>query len=163
MDTIYLVTTGDYSGYRIHSAWSSQELAEAYIDRLDEANEVEVFPIRSELPEPETLWTMTGEYAEQGEARPEVPEEVRRWVDDLYPVQRTPVRHQRSVFRSRPPRIHLFVEGTDRDRVAKVFSEQWAQIVADYAIIIEKDRAELEASMAAHQQRLAEAEGAVAR
>ena len=56
---VFLVTSGEYSDYSVDSAWSSYELAQAYIDLQEKHNsrffgvgcaQIEVFTLNSQMP-----------------------------------------------------------------------------------------------------------------
>lgn len=44
---MYVITYGDYSDYRIHSLWSSQEVAEKKLELLGRGYQIEVWPVDS--------------------------------------------------------------------------------------------------------------------
>ncbi len=153
---VWVVTTGEYSNYSVHSVWSTSEEAEAYADRLEDANVVEDYPLRSGLPNPAVYYEMYGRWPEEPfyasiREKGAVPHEG--WDEDPYVMQKVvPIASTTHVFpgddgpkRSpyqRGSTIDLRVWGTSQERVAKVFSEKWAQIKADFVILVEAQRQE---------------------
>ena len=57
MDSVYLVTAGEYSDYHIIGAFSTEELAEKWIERYDESAGIEEYEVDELQP------TLRPEYA----------------------------------------------------------------------------------------------------
>lgn len=75
-EAVFIVTTGDYSEYSIRAAFSTKELAEAYLEELLRAEHgygsIEEWPLNSDLPERAVfVWSValnleTGEWIRDG-------------------------------------------------------------------------------------------------
>lgn len=146
---VYLLSSGEYSGYHVRHATLSLEIAEELVRRnpaymLEErdlvdwlADAVDVLIIRGDIYEHSIS------HGYQNDAGPyEEHEILTPGLDDEVPG---PCATDSYVSLSGNPTVALTVKGTDHDRVRKVWSERAAQITADFAIIIERDRMEREA------------------
>lgn len=148
MESVWLVTTGDYSSYVVHSVWAMREEATTYAARLANANPVKEYPVRAGLPHPVSYYEMFGRWPEEGDPyrgrRGQEPVEHQGWDDDdnflrsVVPIASSDI----DVYPGVISYIDLRVWGQDLLRVRKVFSEKWAQIKADFDVLVEAKRRE---------------------
>jgi len=144
--TVYLVTSGEYSDYRINAAFTTVTVATAYADRrrdsYTEGRDVETYVLHDALPEAIDVLHFTfgtnhgttsewhvlvtpgfGEYAER---------------DVTTACHWTALVHG---YGHNGPYAELHVIGCDHERVRKVFSEKRAWIVAEQDVLFARARA----------------------
>lgn len=137
---IYLVTTGTYSDYRVRAAFASKKRADAWVKALQQPEDdedgyawdsdarVERYEILSAVPQRVKYYNMSVTIWDSGRV-----EEGRVHVSEQWDIDAGPPVTWRWV---RAP-VHdgkggrLDVDGTDRDRVAKVCSEKKALLLTD--------------------------------
>lgn len=137
--TVWVVSSGDYSDYRVHCAAPSKKAAQEIVDVLNGADEwikyfVERVPV-IEQAERITVYGFEAVIADAGTVCNSVLHRDEWNVNPLYPERLRPV----TVRWVRAPIYHqaggrLEVYGTDRDRVRKTFSDMKAQLLADPAL-----------------------------
>lgn len=134
---VYLVTAGEYSAYQVLAAYLDRAVADEHVKRYNgpgqgsrySAAQVEVFKLGEPVPEYQQEWYFWGHL-------------LGRTIPEPY------VAHNRGEFARRPSvvavdvvviepgvRVALGVKGRSRTRVAKVWTEQAARIIAEWDII----------------------------
>jgi hypothetical protein len=116
---VYIATSGSYSDYRIEGVFTREEDAGAF----ELGEDVEEFELQEGPLEVRDWWTLTW-YPQGQHGRDPLTHSARR-VFDGHPNY---ARHEWNKTSQFVP--FLRVEGWDRERVMKVFSEQRAQHIA---------------------------------
>ena len=142
--SVWLVSSGSYSDYRVHCASDysvhcaapSKKAAQSIVAALNGADRIEYFVERVpvfEKAERVTIYGMEGIVTDDGTVREESVHDRDEWnVDPLYPQRLRPV----TIRWVRAPCYYgtagrLEVYGTDRDLVSETFSDMKAQLLAD--------------------------------
>jgi hypothetical protein len=81
MTKVWLVTTGEYSDYRVDSAWATEELATQFADRIK--GDVLELETRTELPTPLSILHLNCDVTEGGTERDS------EWIDETWSGQDT--------------------------------------------------------------------------
>ena len=135
--SVWVVTSGSYSDYRVHCAAPSKKAAQAIVDALNTTDEwteyfLEEVPV-IEKAERITVYGFEAVIADDGTVREETTSERSEWnVDPLYPERMHPV----TIRWVRAPCYYgnagrLEVYGTDRELVLEAFASTKAQLLAD--------------------------------
>ena len=140
MKTMYVVSKGEYSDYRVMCVTDSKERAEHVADAYNATSpwagaDVEELPYVDSEPQRLHILTMTENLWDDGTTSETLERVELSWEFDLlFPDHAVPVgwRWVRApIHRGRGGRLDVF--GTDHERVRKVFGERKAQIRADEA------------------------------
>ena len=137
--TVWIVSSGSYSDYRVHCAAPSKRGAREIVAALNGADErpryfVERLPV-IEKAERITVYGFEAVIEDAGTVRNSVLHRDEWNVNPLYPQRLRPVtvRWVRApIYHGRAGRLEVY--GTDRERVGKTFSDMKAQLVADPAL-----------------------------
>ena len=138
--SVWLVSSGSYSDYRVHCAAPSKKAAQGIVDALNGDDEwikyfVERVPVVDKA-EKVTIYGVEAIITDDGTVREESVRDRDEWnVDPLYQQRLRPVtvRWVRApIYHGRAGRLEVY--GTDRERVGKTFSDMKAQLVADPAL-----------------------------
>ena len=138
--TVWVVSSGSYSDYRVLCAAPSKKAAQEIVDVLNGADEwikyfVERVPV-IEKAERITVYGIEAIISDAGTVRKETVRDRDEWnVDPLLPERLRPVavRWVRApIYNGQAGRLEVY--GTDRDRVRKTFSDMKAQLLADPAL-----------------------------
>lgn len=148
-DIAYVVTHGSYSDYSVDAVFTDKALAEAHVAKLQGVGrsqdyEVEEFPLYSELPEYASLLSMSmrvgairGRYR-SWTAEPAPEAGVEYVFDELNytDICVDPSLNELRECRVRGGKVGIdpsfYVDGTDHDRVRKVYGEKLAEYKAHY-------------------------------
>ena len=145
--SVWLVSSGSYSDYRVHCASDysvhcaapSKKAAQSIVAALNGADRIEYFVERVpvfEKAERVTIYGLDAVIEDDGTVRREAARDRDEWnVDPLYPERLRPVtvRWVRApAYRGRAGRLEVY--GTDRERVRKTFSDMKAQLLVDPAL-----------------------------
>lgn len=140
---VWLVSSGSYSGYRVHCAAPSKKAAKDIVSVMNGADSnpyvdyyedyfVEQVPV-IEKAERVTVYGLEVVISDAGTVREESVRDRDEWnVSPLYPERLRPVtiRWVRAPCHDgRAGRLEVY--GTDRERVRKTFSDMRAQLLAD--------------------------------
>ena len=140
-DSVWLVSSGAYSNYRVHCAAPSKKAAKAIIAALNSDEQTRHYYFIEQVPvidkaEKVTIYGMEAVISDRGNLSGETTSERSEWnVDPLYPERMHPV----TIRWVRAPCYYgnagrLEVYGTDRERVRKTYSDMRAQLLADPAL-----------------------------
>jgi hypothetical protein len=137
--TVWVVSSGSYSDYRVHCAAPSKKAAQGIVDALngDETYNyfIEQVPVIDKA-EKVTIYGVEAIVTDRGTVREESVRDRDEWnVDPLYPERLRPVtvRWVRApIYNGQAGRLEVY--GTDRERVRKTFSDMKAQLVVDPAL-----------------------------
>lgn len=137
--TVWVVSSGSYSDYRVHCAAPSKKAAQGIVDALngDETYNyfIEQVPVIDKA-EKVTIYGVEAIVTDRGTVREESVRDRDEWnVDPLYPDRLRPVtvRWVRApIYNGQAGRLEVY--GTDRERVRKTFSDMKAQLVVDPAL-----------------------------
>lgn len=139
MNTVYVVTEGEYSDYRILAVFSDQATAEALAASTGYPERgVEEWDLLGPDTQVLTKLTMTVEVV-----RTEHDAIVERYASErtepvLGEAWNSYMSGWPKLSSINPPRVSVVVEGTDHDRVRKVYSERRARAVAEFALLTAK-------------------------
>jgi hypothetical protein len=137
MTKVWLVTTGEYSDYRVDSAWATEELATQFADRIK--GDVLELETRTELPTPLSILHLSCSVIEGGTERDS------EWIEETWSGQDTSAATGETDCRAYDLRAYgsggrayvpITVFGTDHERVRKVYSEKKARAVAEFDILV---------------------------
>jgi hypothetical protein len=135
--TVWVVSSGSYSDYRVHCAAPSKKAAQEIVDALNGADEwikyfVERVPV-IEKAERVTIYGVEAIITDAGTVREESVRDRDEWnVDPLYPERLRPVtvRWVRApIYNGQAGRLEVY--GTDRELVGTTFSTMKARLVGD--------------------------------
>ena len=143
----FVVTSGAYSDYSVSCVFLRREDAETWVDAgnswsyrpnagADDEYRIEEFPLLGRVATLETLRLNAGFDPDSGALLREVVETRPVVVGD--PPEFEPCRHKVTVWEWARS-INLEVQGTDEERVRKVFSEQAAMIKANPRAFTHRD------------------------
>lgn len=155
---VWFASSGEYSDYRVNAVFISKELAQKYVDTVNtdkkydgdsyiEPDDDEGYELIESLPEPiKQIRRYATIYNDHEEGERLIEENVFPGINEVLP----PADDRYYVILAFRPnrypheldRIQLSVEGSDIERVNKVYSEKLAQIKAEFDIIVEKEKAE---------------------
>lgn len=128
---IYLATSGSYSDYRVHHAFATEKLAEAYASKVSEG-EVKEFELRDQPVERRAWYQLTWwpdiedrRASSMATANPSIWD----YVEDYNPDRKLNHQWLEHHMPGRPSTLR--VEGWDRVAVMKVYSEQRARYLAE--------------------------------
>ena len=146
---VWLVTTGEYSDYRVVSAFTTEELANSYAEHYPGSYgrghaEVEEYDLCSELPALNQWTTLTTYVRADGSIHDQGASDVVEWhwADEKPSL---PARAQVNAYNggyiwsmepAGRPLVGVTTEGTDHERVRKVHCEALAMTRAEAAIIL---------------------------
>ena len=143
--SVWLVSSGSYSDYRVHCAAPSKKAAQGIVDALNGDDEwtkyfVEQVPV-IEKAERITVYGIEAIIEDAGTVREESVRDRDEWnIDPLYPQRLRPVtvRWVRApIYNGKGGRLEVF--GTDLERVRRVFSDTRAQLIADPGLRARKE------------------------
>ena len=143
--SVWLVSSGSYSDYRVHCAAPSKTAAQGIVDALNGDDEwtkyfVEQVPV-IEKAERITVYGIEAIIEDAGTVREESVRDRDEWnIDPLYPQRLRPVtvRWVRApIYNGKGGRLEVF--GTDLERVRRVFSDTRAQLIADPGLRARKE------------------------
>ena len=143
--SVWLVSSGSYSDYRVHCAAPSKRGAREIVAALNGADEwtkyfVEQVPV-IEKAERITVYGIEAIIEDAGTVREESVRDRDEWnIDPLYPQRLRPVtvRWVRApIYNGKGGRLEVF--GTDLERVRRVFSDTRAQLIADPGLRARKE------------------------
>ena len=137
--SVWVVSSGSYSDYRVHCAAPSKKAAKAIIAALngDETYNyfIEQVPVIDKA-EKVTIYGMEAIITDDGTVREESVRDRDEWnIDPLYPQRLRPVtvRWVRApIYHGRAGRLEVY--GLDEERVRKTYSDMRAQLLADPAL-----------------------------
>ncbi len=137
--SVWVVSSGSYSDYRVHCAAPSKKAAQSIVAALNGADEpieyfVERVPVIEEAQRV-TIYGLEAVISDDGTVREESIRDREEWnVDPLHPYRLCPVtvRWVRALIYHQAGRLEVY--GTDRERVRKTFSDMKAQLLADPAL-----------------------------
>ncbi len=140
MTKVYIITSGEYSDYRINAVFLDKENAELYIERANGGEDrwqecgIEEWDVDEEVPFFGTV------YSEHAEIFPD--QDAHFWASGSWyePIDKSGIEVRISEGRNR---IFISVKGLDEQRVKKVLSERVANVRAEYDIILMQIRAGL--------------------
>lgn len=130
---VWLVSSGEYSDFRIEAAFSNEEAAEKYAGLHSEYCVEDAQPLHDQCPDPVPVLhvhTLISRDAIE-DPREEITNRVPGLDLDAAPIKVKGFRPRRPLH-DRNDRITLTVEGTDHERVRKVYSERTAQALARF-------------------------------
>lgn len=133
--TVWVVSSGSYSDYRVHCAAPSKKAAQGIVDALngDETYNyfIEQVPVIDKA-EKVTIYGVEAIVTDNGTVREESVRDRDEWnVDPLYPQRLRPVtvRWVRApIYHGRAGRLEVY--GLDEERVRKTYSDMRAQLLA---------------------------------
>ena len=135
--TVWVVSSGSYSDYRVHCAAPSKKAAQSIVVALNATDNwtkylVERVPV-IEKAERVTIYGVEAIVTDNGTVREESVRDRDEWnVDPLYPQRLRPVtvRWVRApIYHGRAGRLEVY--GLDEERVRKTYSDMRAQLLAD--------------------------------
>ena len=138
--SVWVVSSGSYSDYRVHCAAPSKKAAQEIVDVLNGADEwikyfVERVPV-IEKAERITVYGIEAIISDAGTVRKETVRDRDEWnVDPLLPERLRPVavRWVRApIYNGQAGRLEVY--GLDEERVRKTYSDMRAQLLADPAL-----------------------------
>ena len=138
--SVWLVSSGSYSDYRVHCAAPSKKAAQGIVDALNGDDEwikyfVERVPVVDKA-ERITVYGIEAIITDDGTVREESVRDRDEWnVDPLYQQRLRPVtvRWVRApIYNGQAGRLEVY--GTDRGLVLKTFSDMRAELIADPAL-----------------------------
>ena len=137
--SVWLVSSGSYSDYRVHCAAPSKKAAQAIVVALngDETYNyfIEQVPVIDKA-EKVTIYGVEAIVTDDGTVREESARDRDEWnVDPLYPQRLCPVtvRWVRApIYNGQAGRLEVY--GLDEERVRKTYSDMRAQLLADPAL-----------------------------
>ena len=137
--SVWLVSSGSYSDYRVHCAAPSKKAAQAIVVALngDETCNyfIEQVPVIDKA-EKVTIYGVEAIVTDDGTVRREAARERDEWnVDPLYPERLRPAtaRWVRApIYNGQAGRLEVY--GLDEERVRKTYSDMRAQLLADPAL-----------------------------
>ena len=142
--SVWVVSSGSYSDYRVHCAAPSKKAAQSIVAALNGDDRIEYFVERVpvfEKAERVTIYGLDAVIEDDGTVRREAARERDEWnVDPLYPERLRPAtaRWVRApCYNGRAGRLEVY--GTDRERVRKTYSDMRAQLLADPALRSRKE------------------------
>lgn len=121
MKKVYLITSGCYSDYHVECAFSSRELAEAWLSDLPRQGDysIEEFALDDMSDRPRAGLRVVGDLIS---GRAEVYEKELRGTLDPILIHKH--------WTNQLPLMSFEVDGSDKDRALKIFSEKRAQFLA---------------------------------
>ena len=143
--SVWLVSSGSYSDYRVHCAAPSKKAAQGIVDALNGDDEwikyfVERVPVVDKA-EKVTIYGVEAIVTDDGTVREESVRDRDEWnVDPLYQQRLRPVtvRWVRApIYNGQAGRLEVY--GTDRGLVLKTFSDTRAQLIADPGLRARKE------------------------
>jgi hypothetical protein len=140
MTKVYIITSGEYSDYRINAVFLDHEKALLYVERANGDNDrwqeygIEEWDANEEVP----FWGTV--YSENAEIFPD--QDAHFWASGSWyePIDKSGIEVRISEGNNR---IFVSVKGVDEQRVKKVLSERVANVRAEYDIILRQIRAGL--------------------
>lgn len=136
--SVWLVSSGSYSDYRVHCAAPSKRGAREIVAALNGVDRIEYFveqvPV-IEKAERITVYGIMAVITDDGTVREESVRDREEWnVNPLRPERLRPVtvRWVRALIYHQAGRLEVY--GTDRERVRKTFSDLKAQLLVDPAL-----------------------------
>ena len=137
--SVWLVSSGSYSDYRVHCAAPSKKAAQGIVDALNGDDEwikyfVERVPVVDKA-EKVTIYGVEAIVTDDGTVREESVLDRDEWnVAPLYPERLRPVtvRWVRALIYHQAGRLEVY--GLDEERVRKTYSDMRAQLLADPAL-----------------------------
>ena len=138
--SVWVVSSGSYSDYRVHCAAPSKAAAQSIVDELSATDEwaeyfLEEVPV-IEKAERITVYGIEAIISDAGTVRKETVRDRDEWnVDPLLPERLRPVtvRWVRApIYSGQAGRLEVY--GTDRELVGKTFSDMKAELIADPAL-----------------------------
>lgn len=147
-DSVWLVSSGSYSDYSVHAAFTTKELAEETASVFNAATDswhdyfVEERPLLSRPGEMVTTWRASVNIWDDGTTSDmrEVSARVEPEVNLLYPEDAVPARWRwvrAPVHQGKGGRLE--VSGVDLERVRRVFGDKRAEILATPALARRKE------------------------
>jgi hypothetical protein len=140
MTTVYVVTRGDYSEYRIVCVCLDKAIADALAERNEDYS-VEEYEALDTLPE--VVEELRLRAAIMADGKVEETERIMGHTPVLDEWDVDPCAHDVWVHVYGVPSIEVIVRGSDHERVRKVYSEKKAQAIADFDLLVAKKRAEM--------------------
>lgn len=143
--SVWVVSSGSYSDYRVHCAAPSKTAAQGIVDALNGDDEwikyfVERVPVVDKA-EKVTIYGVEAIVTDDGTVREESVRDRDEWnVDPLYQQRLRPVtvRWVRApIYNGQAGRLEVY--GTDRGLVLKTFSDTRAQLIADPGLRARKE------------------------
>lgn len=134
--TVWVVSSGSYSDYRVHCAAPSKKAAQGIVAALngDETYNyfIEQVPVIDKA-EKVTIYGMEAIVTDDGTVREESVRDRDEWnIDPLYPQRLRPVtvRWVRApIYNGQAGRLEVY--GLDEERVRKTYSDMRAELIAD--------------------------------
>ena len=136
--SVWLVSSGSYSDYRVHCAASSKKAAQGIVAALHGDDRIEYFVERVPVidkAEKVTIYGVEAIITDAGTVREESVRDRDEWnIDPLYPERLRPVtvRWVRALIYHQAGRLEVY--GLDRGLVLKTFSDMRAELIADPAL-----------------------------
>ena len=137
--TVWVVSSGTYSDYRVHCAALSKAAAQGIVAALNGADGRRYFaePVPAiENAERVTVYGIEAIVTDDGTVREESVRDRDEWnVDPLYPQRLRPVtvRWVRApIYNGQAGRLEVY--GLDEERVRKTYSDMRAELIADPAL-----------------------------
>ena len=118
---IYIVTSGEYSDYHIDAVFSTQKLAEDYIQQNGTDYKIEEYNLDEEIDRNTKLWRVEFDVNDGEFKEASVRDYAKDYFRDICKVS--------DYFRSR--RISFFVDADTMDRAVKIASERFAAVKAN--------------------------------
>lgn len=144
MAKVWAVTEGEYSDYQVLAVFSTKAAAEAWaendnaLDRRYGGLDVEEFDLDPPLRVKVDMWHVHGRVTVDGERADTKP--LSMWGGELtYPNDRSTaansqVRHHAEYVYDGvmyPEKVTVYVRGWDKERVARIYSDTMARLVAE--------------------------------
>ena len=132
--SVWVVSSGSYSDYRVHCAAPSKQSAKAIVAALNGDYFIEQVPVIDKA-EKVTIYGLEAIITDDGTVREESVRDRDEWnVNPLYPERLRPVtvRWVRALIYHQAGRLEVY--GLDEERVRKTYSDMRAQLLADPAL-----------------------------
>ena len=139
--SVWLVSSGSYSDYRVHCAAPSKKAAQSIVAALNSDEQTRHHYFIEQVPvidkaEKVAIYGVEAIITDDGTVREESVRDRDEWnVDPLYPQRLRPVtvRWVRApIYHGRAGRLEVY--GLDEERVRKTYSDMRAQLLADPAL-----------------------------
>lgn len=126
---VYIVTSGEYSGYGIEAAFSTPELAYGYLATLNYPAQVEHYELdiapEAGVPEHLTAYIVTmDDDGNNGQAKP--PDDGEPWQRGLQATWHEPANRNRRLRRNR---FSTYVVARDEQHALKIANEQRVKLI----------------------------------
>ena len=133
--SVWVVSSGSYSDYRVHCAAPSKKAAKAIVDAFNGDYFIEQVPVIDKA-EKVTIYGVEAIVTDNGTVREESVRDRDEWnIDPLYPQRLRPVTvrwFRAPIYNGRAGRLEVY--GLDEERVRKTYSDMRAQLLADPAL-----------------------------